>query len=645
MGYSPTDDVFIFQPENKDVSEEIPALLNEPDIPLMPNKEQSNASSPATSFDDDLNDKDYQLDEKSNSNSSNPESEVDEDDLDVVNQGKITILQDIQINKPNVPRTTKSISSRLKDQILAKTRQVMCIFGEENTVSKNFVRHLTRRHSSEKEVGNILRQPLNSKARKAALASLRKETTFELFLDGTTVPARRFITGCSEKSNDTDYYPCTGCKGLYKKSYLRRHVKLCTEVTSRDKVSSAVSKSQTFAACQLDQTNTTVRLEVKDKVFDLMRGDNIAFVAKKDLLTTYFGNSYLKKHRKEKSAYTCSNKMREFARLLIECRVLLNNPNFDMQTLLHPSHFDAIVMAARKLAGYDPAKKSFNAPSLALHYGGNLKTLCDELYHLALKQTKGFNRETETERTAFLKDVKKINQLVSTRWNIKMASLANKDLQEKKWSKPLLVPLVSDVKIFREQTYRIARECVKAFLNDKDIENDYKTLVECVLALLIIFNRRRIGDVQYMKISHYNNGHRSNFKDFENALSATEKVLAIRYKRVLNSGKGSRAVVVLPEDIDEFIKMLLKRRHKYFSEENDYLFSIPGRKVKWGKGDLAIRNLTKRMTLENPDAMTSNKLRKQIATVMQILSLSKGNIKQFSNFMGHTVKTHEEFYE
>ncbi|CAH1114806.1 unnamed protein product [Psylliodes chrysocephalus] len=49
--------------------------------------------------------------------------------------------------------------------------------------------------------------------------------------------------------------------------------------------------------------------------------------------------------------------------------------------------------------------------------------------------------------------------------------------------------------------------------------------------------------------------------------------------------------------------------------------------------------------VENPESITSNKLRKQIATVTQILSLTKEETKQFSKFMGHTEKTHEEFYE
>jgi hypothetical protein len=51
------------------------------------------------------------------------------------------------------------------------------------------------------------------------------------------------------------------------------------------------------------------------------------------------------------------------------------------------------------------------------------------------------------------------------------------------------------------------------------------------------------------------------------------------------------------------------------------------------------------MELQHPETISSNKLRKQIATVMQILNLTKDEAKQFANFMGHTEKTHNEFYE
>nr|CAI5859370.1 unnamed protein product [Callosobruchus analis] len=53
--------------------------------------------------------------------------------------------------------------------------------------------------------------------------------------------------------------------------------------------------------------------------------------------------------------------------------------------------------------------------------------------------------------------------------------------------------------------------------------------------------------------------------------------------------------------------------------------------------------LTNRIILDNPGAISSNKLRKQIATIMQILSLSRDETKQFSDFMAHTQKPMRNF--
>ena len=111
-------------------------------------------------------------------------------------------------------------------------------------------------------------------------------------------------------------------------------------------------------------------------------------------------------------------------------------------------------------------------------------------------------------------------------------------------------------------------------------------------------------------------------------------------------GKVSRAVVILVSPaLEKLIEILLLHRDNFIEKNNEYLFAMPGSRISWGRGDVAIRKLVNKMNLENPSVMTSNKLRKQIATVMQIWSLTKEDTKQFSKFMGHTEKTHNEFYE
>lgn len=74
------------------------------------------------------------------------------------------------------------------------------------------------------------------------------------------------------------------------------------------------------------------------------------------------------------------------------------------------------------------------------------------------------------------------------------------------------------------------------------------------------------------------------------------------------------------------------------------MFGYPD-STRWARGDVAIRKFAKKAHLQYPEQLTSNKLRKQIATVMQILNLNKEESEQFAQFMGHTEKTHNEFYK
>ncbi|KAG5870060.1 hypothetical protein JTB14_030685 [Gonioctena quinquepunctata] len=99
----------------------------------------------------------------------------------------------------------------------------------------------------------------------------------------------------------------------------------------------------------------------------MMRGDEISFVAKKDLLIAHHGESYLKSQKRERKEYSCSNRMRELARLLITYRTSINDQNVSFKDLLHPEKFDEVVSATRKLAGFEPINKTYEAPSIALH--------------------------------------------------------------------------------------------------------------------------------------------------------------------------------------------------------------------------------------------------------------------------------------
>lgn len=135
------------------------------------------------------------------------------------------------------------------------------------------MRHLQRNHETIKEVQNIVNLPKNSKERRYAMALLRNETRFNMFLKGSVHPNRQRSKTSIQLDQDVKYFPCVYCKGLYLKDYLRRHVKTCIihktryNDTEEGIKNNYLSRSHTLIACAGDPTNVISQLNVKEQVF------------------------------------------------------------------------------------------------------------------------------------------------------------------------------------------------------------------------------------------------------------------------------------------------------------------------------------------------------------------------------------------
>ncbi|KAG5866267.1 hypothetical protein JTB14_013618 [Gonioctena quinquepunctata] len=55
-------------------------------------------------------------------------------------------------------------------------------------------------------------------------------------------------------------------------------------------------------------------------------------------------------------------------------------------------------------------------------------------------------------------------------------------------------------------------------------------------------------------------------------------------------------------------------------------------------------NMQKTSNLKNPNAITSTKLRKHLATMSQIFAMTSNDLEQLSTFMGHTSDVHKQAY-
>lgn len=253
-----------------------------------------------------------------------------------------------------------------------------------------------------------------------------------------------------------------------------------------------------------------------------------------------------------------------------------------------------------------------------------------------------------TDYAKSLKSVKNFRALVDERWKFDMGSLALKDLNEKHGNKPQSLPITSDVIKFRQYAIRLAEESMQ-ILQTNDLDKvSFKTLTEASLALTILINRKRVGDVQYIKIKSYTqNTTSSNQEEILQTLTDSEKLLINHFKRIISIGKGSKSIPILfPKNVQKYLDTLLSIRNKNLlvPEENPFLFAAIDSKDKWVDGSSVLRKFASMCGAENPNTLTSSRLRKQIATVLQVINLSESEKEQVAGFMGHTKRTHEDFY-
>lgn len=86
----------------------------------------------------------------------------------------------------------------------------------------------------------------------------------------------------------------------------------------------------------------------------------------------------------------------------------------------------------------------------------------------------------------------------------------------------------------------MAESVYQALLNGENISENYRTLAQCTLVLLLIFNRKRIGEIQYLDTGTYEQTFSSvNQDELLSSLIEFEKNMGSSFNHVIVFGKGS----------------------------------------------------------------------------------------------------------
>ncbi|KAI4463231.1 hypothetical protein MML48_4g00000646 [Holotrichia oblita] len=464
--------------------------------------------------------------------------------------------------------------------------------------------------SSEK----MLSFPVNSKNRKEQLTLLRKK--------GNYLNNNDKIKPMRDTNSNSNYLPCIHCVGYYSSKNLWRHRKYCSENPEAGKsTAGSTSSAQNFLVRHLK-----IDSQLQTQVFPHMRADKISLTAKKDPLICAFAARYIKIHREKHFISVASRKMREIGKLLIEMKKL--QPS--IKTLfdaLQPQHYDLLVTATKDVAKYNRDKDFYESPTYAINMGTTLKQCCEIALMYAMKKENIHFVVPLAEAEVHLKTM---IQLIEAHWKFDISSQACNDLNMKKWNKVTLVPLASDLKLFKEYLIKTANSAVMLLeKNDKD-QNAYAQLTETIFCRVILLNRKRPGELQRLLLRIYE-------LSLENENDQS-------YEEFSEVGKRGRGVPVLfSKDIQDHLNILLKYRHKVMKKPNPYLFGNPNS----DQPIIGYKILKKHANLsgvQNPNAITCTRLRKHLATLTQLFNMSENDMEQLATFMGHTLGIHRSSY-
>lgn len=302
---------------------------------------------------------------------------------------------------------------------------------------QNFARHIIRNHSSEIEVQKILKEPSKSIERKRLIACLRKQGNFVKNSVTFFKPVHKSYVNTTEEN----YMPCPFCMGYYSRKLLWKHKKICP----RNK--NCMSHTTLSQGHNLLIPNSSINLTLKTKVFPRMMADKVSLKSKKDSLICAFGARYINIHREQHHVNVCSRKMRELAKVLMESQKL--NPLIaNMFDLLQPKYFDLVIRSVKIIAKYDIVQDKYNSPTFAMNISRSLKDCCDIAILHIIKRKHNYLNLSAAEAE---ENIKTFKNLLESTWKYEISSQASNDLNMKTWNKVTIVPLATDLQIFRNQ--------------------------------------------------------------------------------------------------------------------------------------------------------------------------------------------------
>lgn len=479
-------------------------------------------------------------------------------------------------------------------------------------------RHLAMVHGDQAEVAVAFQHPKHAKERLKIWNRLKNKGNFAHNKD-VLKTGKGFLAAVKRPKmpvQDYEFVHCLYCQGLYISKGLFRHMKKCPEkIKNEDEPK--IGKRRLAFRCVLETLVPDISEGLKG-LLSPMINDPVTQAILNHKVILQFGEDMFKKHGADPTRHeNIRQNLRQIARLVLEAQK--RTPLKEMEDFFIPSNFKHVVSAVNVLAGYNDKSNTYSRPSLAIKLGYQLQKLC------GIVENNAINSGDESKA----KSAQGFLEVYKKKWNKLVSAGALTTLRETKRVKEKNVPSVQDVKLLNSYMANAHTVAENKFLEHVSSET-YAALSKVLLGRVILFNRRKPGEVSGLKLEEFLSRKMYDGHHYTGvSLSDLERTMCRFFTRIEIRGTCGRIIpVLLKQSFVLGLELLVKNRETCgVPAENPFLFARPSALTAYS-GSTILQSYVKDCGAEAPETLTTAKIRMHFAAMLQMLNLDENEANQ-----------------
>lgn len=340
--------------------------------------------------------------------------------------------------------------------------------------------------------------------------------------EGTLVVHRRPNESNKVQRKASEYIPCEFCHVFVHEKILWQHIKSCDLGPGLEDTEANYVRNSRVIMSPFIHIEEKERSDIVDGVINKMnettKNPGLKEVCIEDTLIREFGLCLLDRmgtpeEQRRKDEDNVRTKLRSTARLLGKLNGKKLRPQA-MDNYITGGEFMNVVMSVNELS------REAGSPNLALTLGHYIKQICLLKGSLAIQTANPRKRQEAND----------FKELYAAHWNSKVAAIAHRRLRLKSMNKTQDIPSTEDLVNLKNYLVNAIQRGIEG--SQIQVYDQYLCFAQLVLAQIVLFNKRRIAEVDELKVWDFE--HRMNGRDcehnseIEDSLGASERALAKR---------------------------------------------------------------------------------------------------------------------